>query len=88
MNKYIKKINSNVLYMKYTVDQLVLATATAVGAYGGFPAAPAAFTELTKNEMVQWALVYVLIYQGGGAQDPKLTLLMTAAMFAAHQAMM
>ena len=74
--------------MKYTVDQLVLAAATAVGAYGGFPTPPAAFTELTKNEMVQWALVYTLIYQGGGAQDPKLSLLMTAAMFAAHQAMM
>ena len=74
--------------MKYSVDQLVLAAATAVGAYGGLPAAPAAFTELTKNEMVQWFLVFVLIYQGGGAQDHKLTLLMTAAMFAAHHAML
>lgn len=74
--------------MKYTVDQLVLAAATAVGAYGGFPAPPAAFSELTKNEMVQWALVYVLIYQGGGSQDPKLTLLMTAAMYAAHKALL
>lgn len=73
--------------MKYSVNQLVLATATAVGAYGGFPTPPAAFTELTKNEMVQWALVFVLLYQGGGSQDPKLSLLMTAAMYAAHKAM-
>ena len=73
--------------MKYTVDQLVLAAATAVGAYGGFPAPPPAFTELTKNEMVQWTLVFVLIYQGGGSQDLKLSLLMTAAMYAAHKAM-
>lgn len=74
--------------MKYTVDQLVLAAATAVGAYGGFPTPPPAFVELTKNEMVQWALVYVLIFQGGGAQDHKLSLLMTAAMFAAHKALL
>ena len=74
--------------MKYTVDQLVLATATAVGAYGGLPAAPPAFVEFSKNEMVQWALVFVLIYQGGGSQDPKLSLLVTAAMFAAHKALL
>jgi hypothetical protein len=73
--------------MKYSVDQLMLAVATAVGAYGGFPAPPSAFVHLTKNEMVQWTLVFVLVYQGGGAQDPKLSLLITAAMFAAHQAL-
>lgn len=74
--------------MKYTADQLILATATALGAYGGFPEPPQTFKTLTQNEMVQWALVFVLIYQGGGGQDLKLTLLMTGAMFAAHKALL
>ena len=73
--------------MKYTTNQLMLAAATAIGAYGGMPTPPQVFTDLTKNELVQWALVFVLIYQGGGSQDPKLSLLVTAAMFAAHKAL-
>ena len=73
--------------MKYSVDQLMLAVATAVGAYGGFPAPPSAFVQLSKNEMVQWALVFVLLFQGGAGQDPKLAALITAAMFALHKAL-
>jgi hypothetical protein len=73
--------------MNYSVEQIVLALATAVGAYGGFPEPPAFFKNLAKNEIVQWALVWVLIYQGGSGQDVRLTTLITAAMFSAHKAL-
>ena len=70
--------------MQYSNQQLILAVATGIGAYGGFPAAPAIFTKLTQNEIVQWALVFVLLYQGGGGQDVKLTAMITVAMYVVH----
>jgi hypothetical protein len=73
--------------MTFTVQQIVLALATAVGAYGGFPEPPPMFKDLVKNEMFQWALVWVLIYQGGSGQDITLATLVTAAMFAAHKSL-
>ena len=42
---------------------LTLALATAIGAFGGMPAAPASFNQATKNPMMQYALLFVLIYQ-------------------------
>lgn len=73
--------------MNYSINQIVLALATAIGAYGGFPEPPLFFKNLIKNEMVQWALVWILIYQGGSGQDMKLTTLITAAMYSAHKAL-
>lgn len=63
-------------------QQLILATATAIGAFGGFPDPPSAFKQLTKNELFQWALVFVLVYQGGSGQNIQLALLITGAMYA------
>lgn len=80
-------MESERMIMGYTQQQIILAVATAIGAFGGFPAPPRVFMQLTQNEIVQWALVFVLIFQGGGAQDPKLCLLITAAMYAATQAL-
>jgi len=73
------------MLMDYNVSQLVLAIATGIGAFGGFPTPPALFTELTQNELVQWGLVFVLLYQGGSGQDVKLALLVTAALFASKK---
>ena len=70
--------------MQYSNQQLILAVATGIGAYGGFPAAPPIFTKITQNEIVQWALVFVLLYQGGGSQDIKLTTMITVAMYVVH----
>ena len=72
----------NLNVMGYTGKQLILPLATAIGAYGGFPNPPRVFSELFR-----WALVWVLIYQGGSGQDSKLALLVTALMFALHKAM-
>ena len=71
--------------MQYSNSQIILAVATGIGAYGGFPAAPAIFTKLTQHEIVQWALVFVLLYQGGAGQDVKFAAMVTAAMFVVHK---
>mgnify|MGYP001329193999 CR=1 FL=1 len=64
---------------------LVLALATAVGAFGGMPPAPAAFNEMAKNELFQYLMLWVLIFQGGGAQDTKFTTLVTGIVIALLQ---
>ena len=73
--------------MNYSQQQIILVLATVIGAWGGFPAAPPRFQQLASNPMVQWALVFVLAYQGGAGQDPMLAALGTALLFAAGQAM-
>ena len=77
----------NINVMGYKGRDLILPLATAIGAYGGFPAPPKFFNELTQNEMVRWALVFVLIWQGGSGQDVKLAVLITALVFAIHKSM-
>ena len=67
----------------YSNAAVVLALATAVGAWGGFPAPPARVSELMSNPMVQWGLVAVLVWQGGAGQDLNLALMVTALMWAA-----
>ena len=47
-----------------------LALATALGAWGGFPAPPKAFSDfIAKNPWLPWVLVGVLVWQGGGVQE-------------------
>lgn len=73
-------------FCNYSKEQILLAVATAIGAYGGFPTPPSNVEALFKNEPVQWFLVYNLIYQGGSGQDVKLALMVTAAMYVFHKA--
>ena len=75
------------LIPKYSVQQMVLVMATAIGAFGGFPKPPRVFSSLVQNEMVQWALVFVLCYQGGSGQDVKMAALATAVMYVAKKAL-
>jgi hypothetical protein len=70
--------------MQYSNDQMILALATGIGAYGGFPTAPAIFNRLAKHEIVQWTLVFVLLYQGGAGQDIKFAAMATVAMYVVH----
>ncbi len=67
--------------MEYNQQQIILAVATAIGAFGGFPSVPKSITNLFSNELVQWSLVFILIWQGGGSQDVKLSALVTVAMY-------
>ena len=69
----------------YSMNQYVLVVATLLGAFGGMPKAPQVFEKLAENEIVQWALVFVLLYQGGAGQDIKLSLIVTVAAYIAHK---
>jgi len=74
--------------MHYNSKQIVLALATAVGAWGGFPTPPKTFTDfLDSNQIARYVLLFILVWQGGGGQDPKLSLMITAAIFALTKAL-
>lgn len=59
----------------------ILPMATAVGAFGGFPEPPAVFKNLAQNELFQWLMVFVLTWQGGGAQNVRTALIATLMLF-------
>ena len=69
------------MYDKLNLWSLVLAFATAIGAFGGFPEPPKAFAWFTQMKIFQWLVVFVLIYQGGGSQDPLFSIAVTGAVF-------
>lgn len=74
--------------MQYKTKQIVLALATGVGAWGGFPSPPQSFIDFfANNEIARYILVFILVWQGGGGQDPKLSLLITGAIFALAKAL-
>lgn len=70
-----------------TTGQIVLAVATAIGSWGMFPAPPMMVSDLAQNEMVRYALLFTLIWQGGAGQDPVLAGLITAAFYALNMAL-
>lgn len=70
---------------KFSVNQMILVLATAIGAFGGFPTPPKMFTDLVKNEIVQWGLVFVLCYQGGAGQNVELAALATVVLYVAKK---
>lgn len=65
--------------MDQDLGKWILPMATAVGAWGGFPQAPQFFKDLVEgNELFKYAMVFVLVWQGGGQQNAK-TAFITAA---------
>ena len=48
---------------------------------GGFPQAPQFFQQLCQNELFQYFLVFVLVYQGGGRQDVGTALMVTIGLY-------
>lgn len=56
-----------------SLSDVMLALATMIGAFGGFPAAPQALTSFAQSPAAKWFLVWVLVYQGGGKQDITIT---------------
>ena len=75
----IKRINP------YDSRQIILAFATLIGAFGGFPEPPRQFTELARNEWFRWLMIAVLVFQGAGGQDPRLAAVVTAIGYAAYK---
>ena len=68
-----------------TTESIILAVATGLGAWGGFPAPPKGFNKFVTNEIVQYALVFVLLMQGGAGKNYKLAGLVTGIMYALHK---
>jgi len=61
---------------------IILNLCTAIGAWGGFPDAPAIFTRTVDTyPILRWVLLSVLIYQGGGAQDYQLAVELTVIIY-------
>ncbi len=61
---------------------ILLNLCTAIGAWGGFPDAPAIFTRTVDTyPMLKWILLCVLIFQGGGEQDFQLAVELTVIIY-------
>ena len=67
------------------MNKFILAFATLLGAFGGFPNPPPVFTALTKSALVQWSLVFVLVWQGGGSQDLVFSVIVTIIGYVLHR---
>lgn len=63
------------------MSKWLLPVATALGAWGGFPQPPAFFTKLTQNELFQYAMLFVLLWQGGSGQDVQIAAIVTLAFY-------
>ena len=77
-------VSSNILnYLKLDDSKtVILNVCTALGAFGGLPQAPKIFTDtVNKYPMLQWVLMAVLIYQGGGEQDLQLACELTLVIY-------
>ena len=77
-------VSSNILnYLKLDDSKtVILNCCTAIGAFGGLPEAPKVFTDtVNKYPMLQWVLMAVLIYQGGGEQDWQLACELTIVVY-------
>ena len=61
---------------------MLLPLITAVGVWGGFPKPPAIFMKLARNELFQYLLVFLYIYQSvGSKQDVQTSLIATVILF-------
>ena len=65
--------------------KVILAVCTGLGAWGGFPVPPRAFNSLVESELVQYGLVWVLLWQGGSGENWKLASLITSIMYVLHR---
>lgn len=69
------------------LSQIILASATGLGAFGGFPEPPKIFKDIIKYEFIKWILLAILVWQGGGGssssikKDILITILITTVMY-------
>lgn len=69
----------------YGLSKLLLVLATLLGAFGGFPEPLKSFKWVTQYQVIQWLMVFVLLYQGGAGEDIFLAGVVTAAAFGLHK---
>ena len=66
MSKVNHKVNNIITTDMNLTFHIVLAAATAIGAFGGFPDPPYLLQYYIQYPLTKWFLLAVLIYQGGG----------------------
>jgi len=65
-----------------TIKTVIVAVATAIGAWGGFPTPPKKVKKFfDDNEIVRYSLVWILLWQGGTNQNWKLATLVTLVLY-------
>ncbi len=75
----------SVLVPQLTLKNYIHPIATVLLAWAiaanGFPQPPQIFKNLAQNELFQYFLVFVLVYQGGARQDIGMALMVTVGLF-------
>ena len=77
----MENIKIDLMGTEFTNAQILLAFATGIGFMGGFPAPPKIFAELSNCEWFKWSMAFILIWQGGGIQNLKLSLITTSVLY-------
>lgn len=72
-------------FTEWTLWKFVVAFATMIGAFGGFPQPPRSFQWLASWQVFQWFVVFVLLYQGGTGEDAILAALITLLTYTFYQ---
>ena len=81
VKQVMKRLNSRKL-----IWAVVGMMATSIGMLGGFPQPPKIFLSTVEQyPILQWALVYVLIYQGMGGQDKYWSLIGVGATYVVYK---
>ena len=63
------------------IKNIPLAILTGLGAYGGFPQPPRWFVKLSLYRLFNFIILWVLIFQGGGGQSPRLTTVVAISIY-------
>lgn len=74
--------SESALSFDISISDIILALCTLIGAFGGFPDPPPMFRSIAQSPIGKWALLWVLVYQGGGQQDLILTSLAVLIVYA------
>lgn len=85
-NKILKSLQIPNMFNKQGLAIILGLLGTGIGAYGGMPAPPKTFVQaVDKFPVLQWFLVWVLIWQGAGGFDEKLSLYGTIIIFCIYK---
>lgn len=68
--------------MNFLNRDMILPFATALGAFGGFPAPPPQFMKLAQFPLFRFFTLFVLVWQGGAGQDANTAFVTAAIVFA------
>ena len=88
MNKLASSFLPKGMFSQIFALVMVGVLGTAIGAFGMLPPPPKMLVRLVERfPILQWALMYVLIWQGSGGYDEKLSLFGTAVVYVIYKVM-